>query len=51
MDNQIQDLGMLDTEYAAYLAKGFDPDLDRKIIALFKDKPRYRHLISLAFLN
>ncbi|KYC39016.1 hypothetical protein WA1_34055 [Scytonema hofmannii PCC 7110] len=44
MDDQIQDLGMLDTEYVACLAKGFDPVLDRNLIALFKDKPRYRHL-------
>ncbi|KYC34916.1 hypothetical protein WA1_50290 [Scytonema hofmannii PCC 7110] len=44
MDDQIQDLNMLDTEYLAWLAKGFDPVLDRNLILLFKDKPRYRHL-------
>jgi hypothetical protein len=43
-DPNIHDLNMTDTEYVACLAKGYDPVLDRNIIALFKENPRYRTL-------
>lgn len=35
---------MLDTEYLTFLAKGYDPVLDRNLIALFRDSLRHRNI-------
>ena len=38
----IQDLGMTDTEYAALVSKGYEPVLERQLIALGEDPDEAR---------
>ena len=33
-DPPIEDLGLIDTEYAQLLAQGYDPELERQLVAL-----------------
>ena len=33
-DSPIEDLGLIDTEYAQLLAQGYDPELERQLVAL-----------------
>lgn len=40
----IQDLGMTDTEYAALVAKGYEPVLKRQLTALGEDADQARKL-------
>lgn len=40
----IQDLGMTDIEYAAFVAKGYEPVLERQLIALGEDADQARKL-------
>ena len=43
MNNKpIQDLGMTDTEYAELVSKGYEPVLDRQLIALGEDPDKAR---------
>lgn len=45
MNNKpIQDLGITDTEYAALIAKGYEPVLERELIALGEDPDQARKL-------
>ena len=33
-DSPIEDLGLIDTEYAQLLAQGYDPEVERQLVAL-----------------
>ena len=33
-DSPIEDLGLIDTEYAQLLAQGYDPELERQLVDL-----------------
>ncbi|HEY9740612.1 MAG TPA: hypothetical protein V6C90_09000 [Coleofasciculaceae cyanobacterium] len=46
----IHDLGMVDTEYAALVAKGYEPVLEHQLIALGEEPDRARKLTRLAGL-
>lgn len=40
----IQDLNLTDTEYAALLTQGYDPELERQLIALGQDPDKARKM-------
>ncbi|MBW4637885.1 MAG: hypothetical protein KME05_06555 [Gloeocapsa sp. UFS-A4-WI-NPMV-4B04] len=46
----IQDLGMTDTEYAALVAKGYEPVLERQLITLGENPDQARKLTQFVGL-